>query len=142
MKDFFQKFDTSKMRALHCHGDPVEILNATLSGVDLFETCFPFELSDKCHALIIQTVESEKLQALAETPTPLEASKMLKGKFTKYLDLSQQIHQEVHEPLQKECGCSTCKLYTKAYLYHLIEVKEMNANILIGMYYFTDLIIL
>lgn len=38
------------------------------------------------------------------------------------------------EPLQLGCGCYCCKNYTKAYLYHLFDVKEMNANILLAVH--------
>ncbi len=35
-----------------------------------------------------------------------------------------------HEPIEKECGCSTCKNYTLGYLSHLYRSKEMLASTL------------
>jgi tRNA-guanine family transglycosylase len=32
------------------------------------------------------------------------------------------------------CDCYTCKHYTRAYIYHMLEVKEMNANILLAIH--------
>ncbi len=32
------------------------------------------------------------------------------------------------------CDCYTCKYYTRAYIYHMLEVKEMNANILLAIH--------
>lgn len=32
------------------------------------------------------------------------------------------------------CVCECCRDYTRSYLYHLINVKEMNATILITMH--------
>jgi tRNA-guanine family transglycosylase len=32
------------------------------------------------------------------------------------------------------CECYTCKNYTRAYIYHMLEVKEMNATILLAIH--------
>lgn len=50
------------------------------------------------------------------------------------MDLSKEEHKTSKESIVKGCPCYTCKNYTRAYLYHMLEVKEMNANILIAMH--------
>ena len=57
---------------------------------------------------------------------------MLK-KNQRTVDLSKEESKHSKESIEEGCGCYTCLNYTRAYLYHMIEVKEMNANILIGM---------
>lgn len=60
-------------------------------------------------------------------------SKMLDNKYIKTIDLSNEEFQRSKDPILKNCKCYTCKKYNRSYLYHLLDVKEMNANILIGM---------
>ena len=50
------------------------------------------------------------------------------------LNLSLEEHKNSAEPLVKGCKCYTCCHYTRAYIYHMLEVKEMNANILLGIH--------
>lgn len=37
-------------------------------------------------------------------------------------------------PIQEGCKCYTCENYTRGYLYHLFDVKEINATILLGIH--------
>jgi queuine tRNA-ribosyltransferase len=46
-------------------------------------------------------------------------------------------------PIEKDCGCYTCKNYTKAYLSHLFRAKEMEAGTLASIhnvYFITKLV--
>lgn len=48
--------------------------------------------------------------------------------------MSNEEFQWSEEPIQTGCECYTCQNYTLSYLYHLYEVKEMNANILTAIH--------
>ena len=37
-------------------------------------------------------------------------------------------------PLLEGCECYTCQNYTRSYIFHLFDVKEMNANILLAIH--------
>jgi queuine tRNA-ribosyltransferase len=37
-------------------------------------------------------------------------------------------------PLTTDCGCYTCKNFTKAYLHHLLQEKEMLGGILLSLH--------
>jgi len=37
-------------------------------------------------------------------------------------------------PLVEGCECYTCQNYTRSYIYHLFDVKEMNGNILVAIH--------
>ena len=41
MKDFLKLTPDLKVRGLHGKGDPVEVLNGVLAGIDLFESEYP-----------------------------------------------------------------------------------------------------
>ena len=48
--------------------------------------------------------------------------------------MSEEEHKNSKEPIVTGCPCYTCKNYNRAYIYHMLEVKEMNANILIAIH--------
>lgn len=50
------------------------------------------------------------------------------------MDLNKEEHKTEKAPLVEGCKCYTCKNYTRAYIYHMLEVKEMNANILLAIH--------
>jgi tRNA-guanine family transglycosylase len=45
MKDFFEKTESMRLRALHGTGSPLEIINGIMSGIDLFESDYPLSLA-------------------------------------------------------------------------------------------------
>jgi queuine tRNA-ribosyltransferase len=42
--------------------------------------------------------------------------------------------REDFTPLDPDCGCYTCKNYTRAYLHHLFRSKDINASILMSLH--------
>lgn len=38
------------------------------------------------------------------------------------------------EPLDKRCGCYTCKRHSESYIAHLISCFEMNAKVLLSIH--------
>ncbi len=63
-----------------------------------------------------------------------DISKILSSKSQKTLDLSKEEFKASKDSLVEGCECYTCKNYTRAYIYHMLEVKEMNANILLAIH--------
>lgn len=125
--------EKEKLRILHGTGSPVEILNGILAGIDIFESDYPLSLASTGFGLNIAKIDQSEDQQ--EAPSFLSLSKSLIGKTQKTIDLSsKEENKECHEPIVTSCLCYTCLNYNRAYLYHLIEVKEMNANILIGIH--------
>lgn len=67
------------------------------------------------------------------------------GVFTKNgkINLMNAKFVDLLEPLEKDCGCYTCKNYTTAYLSHLFRAKEMEAATLAtihNIYFITKLV--
>jgi len=50
------------------------------------------------------------------------------------IKINQAKYREDFTPLTKNCGCYTCKHFTKAYLFHLHREKEMLAGILLSLH--------
>ncbi|MGB8216835.1 MAG: tRNA guanosine(34) transglycosylase Tgt [Candidatus Methanoperedens sp.] len=88
-----------KARYLMGVGSPVEIINAIESGIDVFDSAFP--------------TRNARHQTLMTSEGSIDIAR---NKFA--LDFA---------PIDKNCGCYTCKNYTRAYLHHLFKESELLA---------------
>jgi len=77
-------------------GDPLSILEYVRLGVDMFDCVLPTRIARN------------------------------RSLFTKTgtIKITKSIYKEDFTPIEEDCGCYTCKHYTKAYLNHLFKAKE------------------
>ena len=77
-------------------GEPLDILEGVLRGVDLFDCVLPTRIARHANA------------------------------FTRYgkINIKNAKYKEDFTPIEDTCDCYTCKNYTKAYIRHLINVEE------------------
>lgn len=87
---------SDKVRYLMGVGDPIDIIEGVIRGVDIFDCVLPTRLARHASA------------------------------FTKYgkLNLKNAKFKEDFTTLDPTCECYTCQNYTKAYLRHLFVSKE------------------
>jgi len=85
-----------KVRYLMGVGDPIDIIENVIRGVDIFDCVSPTRLARHGH---FYTMDGK-----------------MNVKNAKY--------KEDFTSLEKECDCYTCKHYTKAYIHHLIKCEE------------------
>lgn len=85
-----------KLRYLMGVGDPIDLIENVMRGIDLFDCVAPTRLARHGHA------------------------------YTKYgkINLKNSKYKEDFSPVDKNCDCYACKYYTKAYIRHLINVDE------------------
>ena len=85
-----------KVRYLMGVGEPRDIIEGVIRGVDIFDCVLPTRLARHGHA------------------------------FTKYgkINLKNAKYKEDFTPVDPYCDCYTCKNYTKAYIKHLINADE------------------
>ena len=85
-----------KLRYAMGIGEPIDLLEGVIRGVDLFDCVTPTRLARHGHA------------------------------FTKYgkINLKNAKYKEDFTPISEECDCYACKHYTKAYIKHLINADE------------------
>lgn len=87
-------------------GTPTSILQAIALGVDMFDSVLPTRT--------------------ARTGTALSSAGRMNLKNARYI--------RDFGPLDPECGCPTCTGYTRAYLRHLVVMKEMLGSILLSIH--------
>lgn len=86
-----------KPRHLLGIGEPEDLFMGVENGVDLFDCV---------------------------GPTRIARNGSMFTKFGK-INILNERYKNDFEPIEKDCNCSTCKNYTKAYLAHLFRAKEM-----------------
>ena len=86
----------NKLRYLMGEGDPIDIVENVIRGIDIFDCVSPTRLARHGHAL------------------------------TKYgkINLKNAKYKTDFTPISEECDCYACKNYTKAYIKHLINAEE------------------
>ena len=85
-----------KVRYLMGVGDPIDIIEGVIRGVDIFDCVLPTRIARHANA------------------------------FTKYgkINLKNAKFKEDFTPLEEDCDCYACKNFTKAYIRHLIVANE------------------
>jgi queuine tRNA-ribosyltransferase len=85
-----------KVRYLMGVGDPIDIIENTMRGIDIFDCVSPTRLARHGHALTKH------------------------GK----INIKNSKYKVDFTPIDNECDCYACQHYTKAYIHHLIQCDE------------------
>lgn len=96
-------------------GDPEGLLDAIARGADMFDCVIPTRLARHGRAITSS------------------------GDF----NLKRADFERDQRPIEEGCGCLTCSKYTRAYLRHLVRVKELSAHRLLtihNLHYTLDLV--
>ena len=95
-----------KVRYLMGVGDPIDIIEGVIRGVDIFDCVLPTRIARHANA------------------------------FTKYgkINLKNAKFKEDFTPLEEDCDCYACKNFTKAYIRHLVTLNEMLGSRLLSIH--------
>ncbi|KAI6222907.1 TGT domain-containing protein [Aphelenchoides fujianensis] len=110
----FEVLPMHKPRMTEGSFDPAAIFRLVSLGVDLFDTSYAVQLAE----------ESKAMRVDAEYP---------KRNEFEVLDLREEKYVDDFRPLFADCGCYTCSKYTRSYLHHLHNTKEMLSPLLLVM---------
>ena len=112
-KDMYKAIDYSvpylpedKVRYLMGVGEPIDIIEGVIRGVDIFDCVLPTRIAR--HG----------------------------GAFTRggKINLNNAKYKEDFTPIEESCDCYTCKHYTKAYIRHLLNTGEMLGGRLLSIH--------
>ncbi|XP_026148027.1 queuine tRNA-ribosyltransferase accessory subunit 2 [Mastacembelus armatus] len=138
-----------KPRLLQGVGRPDEVLACVEAGVDLFESFFPFLVTERGCALCFSFGISPDLErAVRASPAVLELNEegdtardtQLNGdlilddqtQMTYFeINLKEKRYQDDFRPVVEGCGCYCCKNHQRAYLHHLLVTNELLAGVLL-----------
>lgn len=96
----------NKVRYLMGVGDPIDIIEGVIRGIDIFDCVLPTRIARHANA------------------------------FTKYgkINLKNAKYKEDFTPLEENCDCYACKNFTKAYIRHLVTLDEMLGSRLLSIH--------
>ena len=95
-----------KVRYLMGVGDPIDIIEGVIRGIDIFDCVLPTRIARHGNA------------------------------FTKFgkINLKNAKFKEDFSPIENDCDCYACKNFTKAYIRHLVSVDEMLGSRLLSIH--------
>ncbi|XP_006884335.1 PREDICTED: queuine tRNA-ribosyltransferase subunit QTRTD1 isoform X1 [Elephantulus edwardii] len=128
---------------------PDEVLKCIERGVDLFESFFPYQVTERGCALTFRfdyqlNPEETLLQqnGMQEEIKYQDQAKKAKAtdciqEMTSFeINLKEKKYQEDFDPLVRGCCCYSCKNHTRAYIHHLLMTNELLASVLLMMHNF------
>ncbi|XP_053311274.1 queuine tRNA-ribosyltransferase accessory subunit 2 isoform X1 [Spea bombifrons] len=139
-----------KPRFIHGVGRPDELLDCIESGVDLFDSSFPYEVTERGCALsfshdyrtdpetaVLDKNESPETDGNQKTETSAEGEGIDRSSITSFeICLKEKRFREDFRPLLPGCGCYCCRNHSRAYVHHLLMSKELLAGILLVIHNF------
>uniref|UniRef100_A0A8C6S0X2 Queuine tRNA-ribosyltransferase accessory subunit 2 n=1 Tax=Nannospalax galili TaxID=1026970 RepID=A0A8C6S0X2_NANGA len=128
---------------------PDEVLECIERGVDLFESFFPYQVTERGCALTFTfdcqlNPEETLLQqnGIQEEVKYVDQIKKIKTtgcseEMTSFeISLKEKKYQEDFNPLVRGCSCYCCKNHTRAYIHHLLVTNELLAGVLLMIHNF------
>ncbi|PJF21289.1 MAG: tRNA guanosine(34) transglycosylase Tgt [Phototrophicales bacterium] len=97
---------TDKPRYLMGVGEPDDLAESVLRGVDIFDCVMPTRVARHGSALTPDGRVNMRNQVYAKDPAPLQA----------------------------DCNCYTCRTFSRAYIRHLVHAKELLAHYLLSIH--------
>ncbi|XP_014985301.3 queuine tRNA-ribosyltransferase accessory subunit 2 isoform X2 [Macaca mulatta] len=138
-----------KPRLISGIGRPDEVLKCIERGVDLFESFFPYQVTERGGALTFsfdyQLNPEEILLQQNGTQEEIKCVDQIKKmeitgcnqEITSFeINLKEKMYQEDFNPLVRGCSCYCCKNHTRAYIHHLLVTNELLAGVLLMMHNF------
>lgn len=114
LEELVPHMPTDRPRYLMGVGRPEDIVAAVLCGIDMFDCVMPTRHARNGHLFTCTGV----------------------------INIRNAVHQRDPGPIDPECGCYTCRNYSRAYLRHLDRCKEIlgsRLNTIHNLYFYLDL---
>lgn len=117
-----EQLPEDKLRFINGPQPPERIFKLLECGIDVFDTSYPTNMAQKNVAIVFAIPGVTNCENGPDSPN------------SQGLDLGDETHRLSFEPLLKGCSCYTCQNHTKAYIHHLVSVKELLAPILLTLH--------
>ncbi|KAF0292441.1 Queuine tRNA-ribosyltransferase accessory subunit 2 [Amphibalanus amphitrite] len=109
-----------------------QLVRGTLrAGLDCFDSTYPSLASDRGAALVFPLVPRT---AASSEASAADATKVTSPEAVYEMSLDDKRFEEDDAPLLAGCECYTCTHHCRAYIHHLINVKELLAPVLLSLH--------
>lgn len=140
-------------RFIHGIGRPDEVLDCIERGVDVFDSTFPYEVTERGCALCfphqyqpdpetagdpqLPVLDKEERSNGEKNEEPSEDPEIDRSNITSYeICLKEKRFRDDFRPLLPGCACYCCRHHSRAYVHHLLISKELLAGILLMIHNF------
>ncbi|KAG0251646.1 Queuine tRNA-ribosyltransferase subunit qtrtd1 [Mortierella polycephala] len=126
MKTSLDHLPTDKPRLIYGMQTPEDVLRSIALGADLFDTSYPFHLTEDGKASVYSFGSNN-------TTSPITNGHDNSVKTHRWINLWDDEHADKFVPILKGCGCYACYggRHTRAYINHLLKSHEMLATVLL-----------
>jgi len=102
-----------------------DVLRSVALGVDLFDTSYPFHLTEDGKASLYSFGSHSKAEVSTREVSMVTTNR--------WINLWDDEHADKFVPLLEGCGCYACKggRHTRAFINHLLKAHEMLATVLL-----------
>eukprot|EP00794_Sanderia_malayensis_P015812 gene15812-17407_t len=122
---------SNKPRILFGNFKPDQIVDAVISGVDVFDSSCVYDTSERGCAAVFEYRCKRGKHANSETHSEADSVSDSQPEFE--IDLKDTRFKDDFRPVLLDCGCYTCLNYTRVYVHHLLVTNEMLAQVLLTM---------
>ena len=134
IKETIAQLPADKPRMYFGPCSPDMVLDLVKSGVDVFDSTFPYQVTERNSALVFPN----KLPPDQASPVAVEEEADTEGVRVdgdqQEMDMADTGHKTSFTPLLASCECYTCRTFTRAYIHHLVCVNEMLAKVLLQIH--------
>ncbi|KAF9927663.1 Queuine tRNA-ribosyltransferase subunit qtrtd1 [Linnemannia zychae] len=132
LKTSIDHLPAEKPRMVYGLQTPEDVLSSIALGVDLFDTSYPFYLTEDGKASLYSFGSNSNEinhESVASTNNNMVSSAMT----NRWINLWDDEHADKFVPILEGCGCIACKggRHTRAYINHLLKAHEMLATVLL-----------
>ncbi|XP_029433595.1 queuine tRNA-ribosyltransferase accessory subunit 2 isoform X2 [Rhinatrema bivittatum] len=139
-----------KPRLIQGLGKPDEVLECVQRGVDLFDSCFPYQVTERGCALSFTYNYQQNPETTVLDPAEIqepgrsgdktdekeESDQNMQQRTTFEISLHEKRYGDDFGPLVQGCSCYCCCNHSRAYVHHLLMSKELLAGILLMIHNF------
>ena len=107
---------------------PALLFKLVREGIDVFDTSYPLMVTERDGALVFPN-------SLTRPVSPAESliQEESEGEGEE-IHLGDSCHRTSFTPLVSSCSCYTCRTFTRAYIHHLVSVREMLGKVLLQIH--------
>ncbi|XP_022171479.1 queuine tRNA-ribosyltransferase accessory subunit 2 [Myzus persicae] len=123
-----------KMKIIFGAWTPSLIIDLINSGVDMFDSSFPFITTERNSALIFDYNLKYKNESIIMDISQCKTDKNEDILNDYEICLTDPSHFEKFVPIKDSCSCLTCKKHTRSYIHHLLVSNELLGSILLTIH--------
>ncbi|KAF9437754.1 Queuine tRNA-ribosyltransferase subunit qtrtd1 [Entomortierella beljakovae] len=126
IKTSVEHLQAQKPRMVYGIQAPEDVLKAVALGVDIFDTSYPYILTEEGKASLYYLGPNPNGHSSRSTPASPSDN-------NRWINLWDDEHSDKFVPILDGCGCYACKdgKHTRAYINHLLKAHEMLASVLL-----------